>query len=54
MGQSNREELVRDLLDIPDKYKVVALTPLGEPDETPFSKERKSLEDIVSWEKYSS
>ncbi len=54
MGQSNREELVRDLLDIPDKYKVVALTPLGQPDETPSPKERKSLKDIVSWEKYGS
>ncbi len=52
MGQSNREELVRDLLDIPEKYKVVALTPLGEPDEAPSPKERKSLDDIVSWEKY--
>jgi nitroreductase len=52
MGQSNREELVRDILDIPEKYKVVALTPLGESDETPSPKERKSLEDIVSWEKY--
>lgn len=54
MGQSNREELVRELLDIPDKYKVVALTPLGEPDEAPSPKERKSLDKIVSWEEYSS
>lgn len=54
MGQSRREELVRDLLDIPDNFKVVALTTLGEPDETPSPKERKSLDDIVSWEKYGS
>jgi nitroreductase len=52
MGQSNREELVKDLLDIPDNFKVVALTPLGVPDETPSPKDRKSLDDIVSWEKY--
>jgi nitroreductase len=52
MGQSNREELVRDLLDIPKHYKVVALTPIGEADETPQPKERKSLDSIVSWEKY--
>jgi nitroreductase len=52
MGQSNREELVRDLLDIPDRYKVVALTPVGESDEIPQPKERKSLDSIVSWEKY--
>ncbi len=54
MGQSRREELVRDLLDIPNNFKVVALTTLGEPDETPSPKERKSLDDIVSWEKYGS
>ncbi len=54
MGQSNREELVKDLLGIPDKYKVVALTPVGVPDETPSPKERKSLDEIVSWGKYGS
>ena len=54
MGQSNREELVRELLDIPGKFKVVALMTLGEADETPLPKARKSLEDIVSWEKYGS
>jgi nitroreductase len=54
MGQSNREELVKNLLDIPEKYKVVALTPVGIPDETPSSKERKSLGKIVSWETYGS
>jgi hypothetical protein len=52
MGQSNREDLVKNLLNIPDNFKVVALTPIGVPDETPTSKERKSLESIVSWEKY--
>ena len=54
MGQSNREDLVRNLLDIPDNYKVVALITLGDPDETPGPKERKSLDSIVSWEKYGS
>ncbi len=52
MGQLNREELVKSLLDIPDKFRVIALTPLGVSDETPDSKDRKSLDDIVSWEKY--
>jgi nitroreductase len=52
MGQSNREELVSGLLDVPDNYRPVALITLGEPDEKPGPKERKSLEDIVSWEKY--
>jgi len=54
MGQSKREELVKSLLDIPEKFRVIALTPLGVSDETPDSKDRKSLDDIVSWEKYGS
>lgn len=54
MGQSKREALVKSLLDIPDNFKVIALTPLGEADETPLPKERKSLDAIVSWEKYGS
>jgi nitroreductase len=54
MGQSNREDLVKSLLDIPDNFKVVALTTLGVSDETPVHKERKSLDSIVSWEKYGS
>jgi nitroreductase len=52
MGQSNREDLVKDLLDVPDQFKVVALITIGIADETPGSKERKSLDSIVSWEKY--
>lgn len=54
MGQRNREELVRSLLGIPDNFRVVAMTPLGVPDETPVHKDRKSLEDIVSWGKFGS
>ena len=54
MGQSKREELVKSLLDIPDNFRVIALTPLGLSDETPMSKDRKSLDAIVSWEKYGS
>ena len=52
MGQTGREELIKSLLDIPDNFKVVAVIPLGVPDETPAPKERKSLDAIVSWEKY--
>ena len=52
MGQSNREDLVRELLDIPDKYKVVALATVGEADDAPNAKPRKSLASIVSWEKF--
>jgi nitroreductase len=52
MGQTGREELVKSLLDIPDNFKVVAVLPLGIPDEIPAPKERKSLDTIVSWGKY--
>ena len=52
MGQTGREEMIMSLLDVPSNFKVVAVIPIGEPDETPAAKKRKSLEDIVSWEKY--
>ncbi len=52
MGQTGRHELVKSLLDIPDNFTVIAVIPLGVPDETPAPKERKSLDTIVSWEKY--
>ena len=54
MGQTAREELVKSLLDIPDNFKVIALVTLGVPNEIPEPKERKSLDTIVSWEKYGS
>jgi nitroreductase len=52
MGQTGRHELIKNLLDIPDNLTVIAVIPIGEPDETPAPKERKSLDTIVSWEKY--
>jgi nitroreductase len=54
MGQTGREELIKGLLGIPDNFRVVAVIPIGVPDETPKPKERKSLDAIVSWEKYGS
>ena len=54
MGQTGRHELVKSLLDIPDNFTVIAVIPLGVPDEIPAPKERKSLDTIVSWEKYGS
>jgi len=52
MGQKYRDKEIKELLGIPDGMKVVAITPLGVPDETPAPKTRKSLEEIVSWERY--
>ena len=52
MGLIYRDKEVKELLGIPDKLKVVAMTPLGVPDETPAPKTRKSLDEIVSWDRY--
>ncbi len=52
MGQSKRDAEVKEILGIPDELKVIALTPIGEPDEVKEPKERKSLGKIVSWGRY--
>ncbi len=44
---------VKKILDIPDKVRVVAMTPLGYPAETPAPRPRKQLSEIVCYEKYS-
>ena len=54
MGQTGREDLIRRLLGVPEKFKPVAVMPIGVPDETPAPKERKSLDAIVSWGKFGS
>jgi len=46
------EKEVKSILDIPDGVRVLALTPLGYPDENPASRGRKSLEEIVSYNSY--
>ncbi|MCW3990126.1 MAG: nitroreductase family protein [Candidatus Bathyarchaeota archaeon] len=52
MGQTKRDAEVKEILGIPGELNVIALTPLGEPDEVKEPKERKSLEEIVSWGRY--
>lgn len=47
------EEAVKDILAVPTEARVVAITPLGYPAETPTGKPRKPLEVIVSFERYS-
>lgn len=46
------QDEVKNILDIPDQYTVVALLPLGYPDDTPKKKSRKSLEKIVCYESF--
>ena len=52
MGQSNREDLLRELLEIPDKMRPVALITVGDAKSIPDAKTRKSMETIASWGKY--
>jgi nitroreductase len=52
MGLTRRDEEIRGLLCAPESLKVVAMTPLGVPDEKPAPKERKGLDEIVSWGEY--
>ncbi|MCL4376823.1 MAG: nitroreductase family protein [Actinobacteria bacterium] len=49
-----KEKLVKDLLDVPENVRIVALTPLGYPNGEPSAKRgRKSFDEVVCYEKYS-
>lgn len=43
---------VKNILNIPKEVRVVAMTPLGYPDQPPPQRSRKSLDQIVCYEKY--
>lgn len=47
-----REDEVKQVLSIPDEVRVLALTPLGYPDEEPKDRGRKELGEIISYDKY--
>ncbi len=46
------EELLRDLIDIPNILKPVALVPLGYPDEEPYPPTRREPEEFIHMEKF--
>lgn len=46
------EKKVKEILEIPDEVRVVAVTPLGYPAETPQPRPRKDFESVVCYEKY--
>lgn len=46
------QEQVKNILGIPDKYKVVTLIPLGFPKKERGVKSRKSLDEIVCYESF--
>jgi len=47
-----KEDKVREILGIPEDVRVIALTPLGYPDEAPEKTPRKNLEELVVYERY--
>jgi len=47
-----KEEEVKKILKIPEPIRVVAVIPLGYPDEGPSQRERKDLDQIVCFERF--
>lgn len=46
------QDMVKSVLNIPDDYTVVAMTPLGYAANTPTKTPRKPLDEIVSYNKF--
>lgn len=46
------QEKVKEILEIPQQYKVAILFPLGFPADEPKEKVRKEIEDLVSFDKF--
>ncbi len=47
-----KEDKVKDALGVPEDVRVIAMTPLGYPDEAPARPMRKNLEELVMHDKY--
>lgn len=47
------EKQVKEILNIPDPVRVVAMTPLGYPAENPAQRPRKAMEQIICYDTYS-
>ncbi len=43
---------VKQILKVPEKVRIVAVTPLGYPEKIPAPKDRKKLEEIICLEEY--
>jgi nitroreductase len=46
------QQKAREVLGIPERYKVVELMPLGYPAEAPPARPRKSLDEIVCYDRF--
>jgi nitroreductase len=51
LGRFN-EQQVKEILGIPESIRVVVMTPLGYPAETPAARPRKNQSEIVRYDKY--
>lgn len=49
---SFEEKEVKAILNVPEEVRVLALTPLGYPEEIPAFRGRKSLDEIISYDRY--
>ena len=47
-----KEENVKQLLNVPDRWKIIALVAFGYPSGKPSQKRKKSVEEIVSINKF--
>ena len=43
---------VAEILEVPEGYAVVAMTPLGYPDESPKARPRKEMDEIVCYDRF--
>ncbi len=43
---------ISDLLEVPDKLKLICLIPIGWPKDHVRQSKNKTLEDVLHWEKY--
>lgn len=50
IGRLNAGDTIKKALGIPEHVRVIAVTPLGYPDETPGPKTRKVLSEIVHYD----
>jgi nitroreductase len=46
------ENAVKKILDVPDQVRIVAMTPLGYPDEVPTGRPRKDMSEVVCFDKF--
>lgn len=52
IGRLGRDETIKAVLSIPDHVTVVAVTPIGYPDETPDPKARKAISEIIHYDAF--